>query len=184
MFTSTFQFDNLTGSPVHIVHIDGANEGSLSAISVGIAGIAFAATRYLPRLTHSPCFRLWRMTHWVTTRIVPHSGLSAAGKRPEFVSAKRAASPLQGRAATIERTEHWFESICAFGIVVSLSYATSIGALLAWSASYCLFRLTHSRRFCLRQITHWVITSFVPWFESSTKLRTLVGDSFTSTNDR
>ena len=33
-------------------------------------------------------------------------------KRPEFVSAKRAASPLQGRAATIERTEHWFESNC------------------------------------------------------------------------
>ena len=38
-----------TGSGEHIVHIDGANEGSLSAISVGIAGIAFAATRYLPR---------------------------------------------------------------------------------------------------------------------------------------
>ena len=33
-------------------------------------------------------------------------------KRLEFVSAKRAASPLQGRAATIERTEHWFESNC------------------------------------------------------------------------
>ena len=52
----------------HIVHIDGANEGSVSTVG------------------------------------------SAAGKRPEFVSAKRAASPLQGRAATIERTEHWFES--------------------------------------------------------------------------
>ena len=58
---------------------------------------------------------------------------SAAGKRPKFVSAKRAASPLQGRAATIERTEHWFESKCAFGIVVSLSYATSIGAFTAIS---------------------------------------------------
>ena len=31
---------------------------------------------------------------------------SAEGKRPEFVGAKRAASLLQGRAATIERTEH------------------------------------------------------------------------------
>ena len=30
---------------------------------------------------------------------------SAKGKRPEFVSAKRAASALQARAATIERTE-------------------------------------------------------------------------------
>ena len=29
---------------------------------------------------------------------------SAKGKRPEFVSAKRAASALQARAATIERT--------------------------------------------------------------------------------
>ena len=35
---------------------------------------------------------------------------SAEGKRPEFVNAKRAASPFQGRAATIERTEHRFES--------------------------------------------------------------------------
>ena len=31
---------------------------------------------------------------------------SAEGKRPEFVGAKRAASLLQRRAATIERTEH------------------------------------------------------------------------------
>ena len=30
---------------------------------------------------------------------------SAEGKRPEFVSAKRAQAPLQGACATIERTE-------------------------------------------------------------------------------
>ena len=33
---------------------------------------------------------------------------SAEGKRPEFVSAKRAQAPLQGACATIERTD--FES--------------------------------------------------------------------------
>ena len=32
--------------------------GISTAISVGIAGIADASARYLPRLTHSPCFRL------------------------------------------------------------------------------------------------------------------------------
>ena len=79
---------------------------------------------------------------------------------------QRRRTPIANLTEQAKRSETWFESRCAFGIVVSLSYATSIGALLAWSASYCLFRLTHSRRFCLRQITHWVITSFVPWFES------------------
>ncbi len=37
-------------------------------------------------------------------------GSTVKGKRLEFVSAKRAASPLQGRAATIERTEHRFDN--------------------------------------------------------------------------
>ena len=36
---------------------------------------------------------------------------SAEGKRPEFVGAKRAASALQARAATIELSEHRFDTI-------------------------------------------------------------------------
>ena len=75
---------------------EGAREAD-SAISVGIAGIAFAAIRYLPRLTHSPRFRLWRMTHWVTTRIVPHSGLSCeAGSAPnESAETSSATAPRE-----------------------------------------------------------------------------------------
>ena len=42
--------------------------------------------------------------------------------------------------------------------------ATSIVALLAWSASHCSFRLTHSGRFLLRRIAHWATASFVPLF--------------------
>ncbi len=80
---------------------EGAREAD-SAISVGIAGIAFAAIRYLPRLTHSPRFRLWRMTHWVTTRIVPPVGYPAKQEAPRTSQPKRAVRPLQGSNATIE----------------------------------------------------------------------------------
>ena len=40
--------------------------------------------------------------------------------------------------------------------------ATSIFALLAWSASHCSFRLTHSPRFRLRRMPHWGTSRFVP----------------------
>ena len=43
-----------------------------------------------------------------------------------------------------------------------LCTATSIDALLAWSASHRLFRLTHSHRFRLWRMTHWVTTRIVP----------------------
>ena len=46
------------------------------------------------------------------------------------------------------------------------SSATSIVALLAWSASHCSFRLTHSGRFLLRRIAHWATASFVPLFHT------------------
>ena len=48
---------------------------------------------------------------------------------------------------------------CFFEWIVS---ATLIDALLAWSASYCSFRVTRSGRFCLRQMPHWVTASFAP----------------------
>ena len=44
-----------------------------SATSVGAAGIAGASTRCLLRLRNSPRFRLRRMPHWGTSRIVPRS---------------------------------------------------------------------------------------------------------------
>ena len=49
------------------------------------------------------------------------------------------------------------------------SPATSIVALLAWSASHCSFRLTHSGRFLLRRIAHWATASFVPLFHTEHK---------------
>ena len=47
-------------------------------------------------------------------------------------------------------------------IIVRDSSAISIGALLPWSGSHCLFRLTHSPCFRLWRMTHWVTTRFVP----------------------
>ena len=80
----------------------------LPAISVGIAGIAFASPRYLPRLTHLFRFHYWRMTH-LGHHLDRFHVKSAEGKRSEFVSAKKKAGLYQGRAAKIERTEHGFE---------------------------------------------------------------------------
>ena len=50
---------------------------------------------------------------------------------------------------------------CVFDVVRDFP-ATSIDALLAWSASHCLFRLTRSGRFLLRRIAHRAIASFAP----------------------
>ena len=81
----------------------------LPAISVGLAGIAFASPRYLPRLTHLFRFHYWRMTH-MGHHLDRFHVKSAEGKRSEFVSAKKKEAGLyQGRAAKIERTEHGFE---------------------------------------------------------------------------
>ena len=49
----------------------GKGEKRSSAISVDVAGIADASTRYLPRLTHSSRFLLRRMTHRGTASFVP-----------------------------------------------------------------------------------------------------------------
>ena len=62
------------------------------------------------------------------------------------------------------------------------SPATSIVALLAWSASHCLFRLTRSGRFCLTAndpLGHRFLRSPVPYrTQSSIALRQCCKDAF------
>ena len=74
-----------------------------SATSVGAAGLAGASARCLLRLTHSPRFRLWLMTHWVTTRIVPRPHGTVKERKnvppiPQPQSAQRALLALQPAA--------------------------------------------------------------------------------------
>ena len=73
---------NTGSSPVRrrsINNYPAAAGGDLSATSIG-ALLAWSASHCLFRLTHSPYFRLWRMTHRVTTRIVPHAAVNGLGR--------------------------------------------------------------------------------------------------------
>ena len=67
----------------------------------------------------------------------------------------------EGRKKTILGTHSVLKNEKCHGDSNSCS-ATSIVALLAWSASHCSFRLTRSPRFRLRRMTHWVTSRLAP----------------------
>ena len=88
---------------------------------------------------------------------------------------KRFLRILNGRSQPLERAVLSLsnDSFASFrlrrqptGLTFGSLPATSIVALLAWSASHCSFRLTHSGRFLLRRIAHWATASFVPLFHT------------------
>ena len=74
-----------------------ANEGSVSPVGEPLM------TRSAGNFISGEVVRNKRSAQWAVAPI--ENAECAEGKRPEFVSAKRAQTPLQGVCATIERTE-------------------------------------------------------------------------------
>ena len=89
---------------------------------------------------------------------MPRCGILRSRKLPERVNRNEQCERSKRSRAKIEAADRKC-FLAAGGLDLP---ATSIGALLAWSASHCLFRLTHSPRFRLWRMTHWVTTRIIP----------------------